>query len=561
MFVVGTSLSAVLLIAILITIHEFGHFIAAKALGVRVHVFSVGIGGRAFGVQWGDTDYRVSWFPFGGYVRMAGADPFMDGGGDEGDDLRAPGSFMARPAWQRLVIIAAGPAMNLVLPFVVFTVLMIAGEPQPRADIRGVAPASAAAEAGLLPGDRLITVDGTPVSTWVDVADAIAASSGDDIAVEVVRADARISAALATAGIDFGEVRGPVELGLRNQAPDATVVVDDPRSAVARAGMRTGDRVVAVNGAAIRDWTDVRAALSDVATATLRWVPFDPANPDAALPEREARVVADAEHSGRPEAADDDLWQRWGLATAVTAVGRLEKESAAALAGVTVGDRVLAIDDTPVRSWEDIVRGVSATVTGGEGRDMKVREIRLDLRRNGEVVRLRFTPKVVNDSDELGRSRWRALIGVGPIGDYVSAPEIPRPYPPIEAFLRASDRTLLVGSFMVEQLGMLITLRASIEDNLGGPVEMFRQTQKAAEGGVFSWAQTLGLLSISLGIINLVPVPVLDGGQLLMYGAEWIRGRPLPLIFRERAQQAGVIFLVLLMLFVFFNDIKRAIGS
>jgi regulator of sigma E protease len=135
---------------------------------------------------------------------------------------------------------------------------------------------------------------------------------------------------------------------------------------------------------------------------------------------------------------------------------------------------------------------------------------------------------------------------------------VPRPYPLPEAFLRASEETLTVGGFIVEQIGKLFTNEAAIGESLGGPVEMFRQTRAAAERGLFDWARTLGLFSISLGIINLLPVPVLDGGQLVIYGAEWIRGRPLPLVLRERAQQIGVILLVMLMLFVLFNDLRRA---
>src|SRR4051794_23720089 len=105
------TIAALLLIAALITFHEFGHFLVAKACGVDVRVFSIGFGGRMFGFKWRGTDYRISWFPFGGYVRMAGADPFMEGGADEEEHVGA-GSFMAKPPWQRLLVMFAGPAMN-----------------------------------------------------------------------------------------------------------------------------------------------------------------------------------------------------------------------------------------------------------------------------------------------------------------------------------------------------------------------------------------------------------------------------------------------------------------
>jgi regulator of sigma E protease len=134
---------------------------------------------------------------------------------------------------------------------------------------------------------------------------------------------------------------------------------------------------------------------------------------------------------------------------------------------------------------------------------------------------------------------------------------VPRPYPFFEALGRASDETVLIGNFMVEQIGKMLTGEAPPEENLGGPVAIFRETRAAAERGIYDWAKQLGLFSLSLGIINLLPIPVLDGGRLLMYVAEWVRGRPLPAQILERAQQAGVIFLVLLMLFVFANDLRR----
>ena len=153
---VFTVPGTLLAIAALITFHEFGHFIVAKALGVYVRVFSLGFGGRAFGVKWKGTDYRVSWVPFGGYVRMAGGDPFAEGGAEPEDELPVPHDeqFMAKAPWKRLLIVLAGPAFNLALPFALFTALGVLGEPQPRAEVGSVDTGSAAAKAGIEVGDR-----------------------------------------------------------------------------------------------------------------------------------------------------------------------------------------------------------------------------------------------------------------------------------------------------------------------------------------------------------------------------------------------------------------------
>lgn len=552
---VATTIAAVALIAVLITIHEFGHFIVAKAFGVRVRVFSVGIGGRLVGFQWGDTDYRISWFPFGGYVRMAGADPYMEGGADEDEDTRDSGAFMSKPAWQRLLIVLAGPAMNLVLPFVVFTALKVAGDPQPRADVGTVYADLPGAAAGVLPEDRITSVEGTPTRTWPDVLDAFAASTDRTLDLVVDRQGALVPIALPVEDGAYGEVRDPYDFGILNSSPGPAVAVDDPASPAGRAGLRAGDTVSAVAGVPVRTWNEVRRLALAGAGAPLS---LDVARTVEGVTQTETLILR-PDPTWVPVAteADDAAWSTWGLASAMVTVGDFgQSESSAQIAGVLAGDRLLAVDDRPIRVWQDVVRAVQSASTG-EGSEQTTREMRLTVRRDGVVQVIPVTPKVVRDTDDLGRYRWRPLLGIASGGVTVAAPLVPRPYPVGEALGRASDETVLIGNFMVEQIGKMITGEAPPQENLGGPVAIFRETRAAAERGIYDWVRQLGLFSLSLGIINLLPIPVLDGGQLMMYLAEWIRGRPLPGVLRERAQQAGIIFLVLLMLFVFANDLRR----
>lgn len=548
-----TTAAALFSIAGLITVHEFGHFLAAKAMGVRVKVFSVGIGGRLVGYEWRGTDYRLSWIPFGGYVRMAGADPFMEGGADPDEAPGAPGSFMDKPAWRRLVIVLAGPAMNLALPFVFFTALKVAGDPQPRADVGAVQPGSAAETAGFLPEDRVVEVAGTRTLTWLDVAEAVGAAPGPTVDLRVDRQGSEVPLQLAVA-----EGRQLYELGLSNNAPDSTVGVDDPASPAARGGLHTGDLVLAVGGTEVRNWNETRRlalAAGDTLELRVRHVEA----PDAA-PET-LRLQADASWVPQATPADDVLWSRWGFFSAMVTIGSVgdpdEPPTAAARVGLRKGDHLVAVDDTPIRNWQDVVVAVSASATG-EGQTQKVRSLRVTYRRDGQVAELEVTPDVVRDLNALGRYWWRPLLGISGGASTVAAPLVPRPYPFFEALGRASDETLLLGTFMLEQIGKMTTGEAPPQENLGGFVSIFREVRSAAEQGVYEVIRRVGLFSLSIGIINLLPVPLLDGGQIVMYGAEWIRGRPLPLVLRERAQQVGFIFLVLLMLFVFANDIRKA---
>ncbi len=559
------SAAALALIAWLVTIHEFGHFLAARACGVHVRVFSIGIGNRLFGVRWRGTDYRVSWIPFGGYVRMAGADPMGDGFEEE-DLVSAPGSgFMSKPPWQRLIIVGAGPAMNLLLPFVVFTALMVAGEPQPRSDVGNVRPGTPADLAGVALQDRLTAVNGVPVTTWVDVLEAFDSAPSDPVTITVDRAGSSVTMTLDLA-TDAELPLDPWTYGFGNTAPDTTLVIDDPSSPAGRSGLRTGDRIVDIDGVPTRDLNDVRRIL----TTTPGGVDVHyhreatPADSAAGTPATHAAVLGAARLEPRAAwstsfvAADDALYRLTGLATATVGVASFGEDAPAKAAGLLVGDRILAVDDSVVRTWGDVVLGVAASATGA-GDSQTVRPVVIHVRRSGVMLDVPVTPEVIQDTDEMGRYRFRPVIGVGGTGGFLSAPLIPRPYPLVQASARASRETALVAGFIIEQLGKLTTGEASPKESLGGPVEIFRQTRAAAERGIFDWARHMGLFSISLGIINLLPIPVLDGGQFMIYVAEWVRGRPLPLLLRERMQQVGVIFLVLLMMFVFVFDINRAI--
>ena len=554
------------LIAVLITIHEFGHFIVAKFFGVDVRVFSIGMGKRLFGVTWRGTDYRLSVLPLGGYVRMAGADPFSDSGRNEVDeegyanDPRAPGAFLGKPAWQRLLIMAAGPAMNLVLPFVVFTALLVAGEPQPDAVVGTVREGTPAAAAGIRPEDRIVSVAGTPVATWVDVAEAFGQAPAAVPMVVRDRAGVERSVILAapTTPSDSPK-RDTWDYGLRLVAPDAHVSVDDPASPAARAGLTSGDLLLAVNDTAVTDWNVAARLLADPSRSVkLRWRTGE----GEAAKERTAALQPDPAWATRAAAtgtaADDAAWHAWGVANADTTVGSYAKDtSAGKKAGMAMLDRVLLVNDAPMRRWSDLILQV-ANAAEGSGESMKARPVTLTVRRGGEVKTLQVTPDVVRDTDMLGRYRWRPRIGIGSLGDIAEPVKVRRPYPLPQAFERANRETVLIARMMVGQLGKMFTNEAPISENLGGPIEFFRQSKAAAERGIFDWARQLGVFSISLGIINLLPVPVLDGGQIVMYAAEWARGRPLPLNVRERLQQVGVLFLVALMLFAFVNDSIRA---
>jgi regulator of sigma E protease len=555
-------------LGLLIFVHETGHFLFAKLFGVRVLTYSFGFGHRLFGVRYKGTDYRVSSFPFGGYVRMWGADPFEVEEHEaqqqaEADTVEqdAPGRPPQRgewalqdvSVWKRLVIYAAGPAANLVVPFFVFVVLFMAGEPQIAPVVGTVLAGSAAQQAGVLPGDRVVEVGGQPVTTWEEMAlrwDEVLL--GDDpVELTLERGGAELRVSLPGASDQLADA---YDYGIRMDVPTAHVGVVHSGSPAGLAGVRTGALVLAVDGQDVQTWPELRRRLARPA-------------------ERVEISWRDAEGTHEATLISDESWvppsvrglldhpaDRWGLQTATLVVGRFTEGSAAQEAGLVQGAYLLAIDGERVHSWGEVLRGVSRTMfEDGEG--LRAEQVAVTTLQEDSAFELLMTPKVEKDTDARGRYRQRPLIGVASLGQWAEPPTVRVYYSLPAAISRAARDSVLLVRYTVEQIGLLVTGEASPKDSLGGPVEIVRQTVDAAKKGWMYYSRMLGMISISVGIFNLLPVPVLDGGHLLFYALEALRGRPVSPLFRERAQIVGVMLLVALMIFVVFNDLDRWFGG
>jgi len=556
-------IAAVALIAILVFIHELGHFVAAKSVGIHVNVFSIGFGRRVLGFKWRGTDYRLSLLPFGGYVQMAGADPFGYADAEEEPDDPAT-SFQNQAVWRRLTALAAGPAFNLLLPIGVFTALLMAGEPQAAAVVGTVDPGSPAEQAGILSGDQVVAVAGTPVETWNDLGGLLGARGGGPVDLDLLRDGKAMKLT-----VQLPDKGSGVDLGLGHEREDAVVGVADPASPAGKAGVRTGDRVLSVDGKAVHDWPAVARALAAAGPQVALEIERDQEHLSLRLGEDLAWTPVDAALREAPGG-------RWGLETGSMYIGSVgetvddgesdilsgcrpnasEPPSPAYVAGLRQGDRFLSLDGEPVRAWGDVLDAVKGTMEGS-GAEATAHPLDVAVVRQGQIVHIRLTPTIIRDTDPLGQYYYRPILGVVRLGGYVDG-DTTRIYYPFPAALRqAASETWGLGAFIVGHIGKMLTGEAAVRKSLGGPVEMFRQASDAAQRGLFDWARLMGMLSISLGIVNLLPVPVLDGGQILFNAVEGIRGRPLSLALRERVQQVGLLFLVLLMLSVLVFDIQR----
>ncbi len=435
-------------IGVLVFVHELGHFAVAKLFRIRVEVFSLGFGPRLLGVRRGETDYRISAIPLGGYVKMLGENPEEIGLGP-----LPPEAFLARPKWQRFLVALAGPAMNLVLAFLLPAFVFMISYPGPayrteRAHIGVIVPGSPAERAGLRPGDVIVEFDGRPNPTWGEVED----------------------------------------LTLLQPHRTISVVVE-----------RQGERL--------------RVPLTLEATQGR----FDVIGESGMLPPPASKGVTIAE---------------------------IERGSPAEAAGLRPGDTIVRINDVEITAFPVLVALVSRSIG---------KELTLTYVRDGQTRQVTVVP--FND-------RGRGRIGIAPQPEPLRRGTVRLG---LGSALRESFRqNLLYGRLTLEALVEVFRGQRTVRETFAGPVRIADISGKAAERGWKELLIVMSLISLSLGLFNLFPIPVLDGGLILMLFVEWVMGlagKELTMSMREKIQTVGLALILLLMGYVLYSDIALTLGE
>jgi regulator of sigma E protease len=460
-----TTIVFVLVLGGMIVIHEFGHFIVAKLFGIRVDVFSVGFGKRLFGVKKGDTDYRLSLIPLGGYVKMAGEnlDEQVTG---------APYEFQSKPKWQRLCVAVAGPVMNILTAIAIPAILAMIHYEYPTylnnpPVVNAVAVGSAAEAAGIQRGDLIVSIDGVENPTWSQVKDQIALNPGHEVPVTVKRGNQTLQLKMKVTSLEIGSEKiGEADLE-PFLGPNTKLVVSvvTPGMPGEQAGLKVGDQIVAVNGKPVEPGDD----------------PSDAA----------------------------------------------EEASPNPVAGVLHGQF-------------DVIREIRAT---------REQPVTITVKRGDETLDIKATPRIEDD---------RPIIGFSPSAK--DADVKVEPLPPGAAVKQAIDENLRILRLTKAALAQVFTGKRSAGDTITGPVGIAQIVGQAAEQGATPVFQLMGILSLNLGIFNLLPIPVLDGGlifMILLEGFLGLFGLPLTLRIKEKMMQVGLVMLMLLMGFVIFNDISK----
>lgn len=531
-----------LLVGVLVLIHEMGHFVAAKLLDVRVLRFSIGYGRALVRVKLGETEYQVGAFPLGGYVRILGVESAPDDSGKRADVGR---SFASRPLWQRLVIVLAGPAANLLLPVVIYFAMFAGHTTLPAAVIGDVLDGGAAARAGLEPGDRVLEIDGSAVRYWEEIESAVRSSPGKELHLRISRSGKVFERYLTPIEDTVRSRDGKVEVQGRvgiTHAPFVPLVgVIDGASPAARAGLRTGDLIISVDGQAVRNWRDVQHQLGRFARRTS--IVYFRGTEVPGVPQIELLGAGFADLV--PETQVDDTLHRQtitGLEHAEMFIAHVDAGSPADSAGLRPGDLVVSLDDKPVAHWMDLDQRLQAEPektfkltwrragVGNASATTLTADVTQVWRKQLDEYDHTISRLVFGARNDVDRGRGAMVAIEGRVGYAIG-----------KAFQRTGETISTMAHGFLQM-------------TFGGPFTMYRAASVSGNQGWDSFLLMLALVSVNLGLINLLPIPMLDGGHLLVFFLEGTRRKPLTTKQRERIQLAGLILIGLITILAIYND-------
>lgn len=545
--------SFIVLLGVLVFVHELGHFLVARWCGIRVEVFSLGFGKKIFQYSKDGTNYCISIIPLGGYVKMYGEQP-----GETVPESEKKFSFSHKKVGQRMAVVLAGPLMNLFFAFVVFMIVSSLGELVKGPVVGEIQPGTIAESAGFKPGDRLLTLNNKEIKTWDEFQTELDNNLDTDVTILIERENTKER---VTLNVPVRAKKNPSVVSSKTVIGDvdglslfsyAAVVAVSPASPLAKAGVISGDRILKINDIAIVNFRDLSLTLDKLYNQT-----------DSAKPTELKVRIARNEMDPKSKIEKDFIVSDLDLKNKVTLeslkiestqlyVDRVMPDSPAQLAGLRKGDRIVSINDRKLAVWEDILNTIKSFPGNGK--------LAVVVNRGEEQVKLDIVPNMTTHMTAHGTEEKRFTIGISPYLMYAPPETVLLKYSDISSIVkRASERTWEVS--VMTALSFVKLLQSELSPkNIGGIFSIAQAANDTFKMGLSAFLQMMALISINLFILNLLPIPILDGGHLVFYIIEAIKGTPLSLNKIELAHKVGMILLFSLMAFALFNDFRRMLG-
>ncbi|MBM4363605.1 MAG: RIP metalloprotease RseP [Deltaproteobacteria bacterium] len=538
----------IILTSSLIFVHELGHFMVAKAFGVKVLVFSLGFGPRILRLRGRETEYAIGLLPLGGYVSMleeARADVIHP------EDRRR--TFESLPVWKRLLVVLAGPVMNLVFPVLLYFSVFVA-TPSFLPPTVGVVLPGHPASGRLRPGDRVLAVNGEEIGTFDELRRIVAKSPGRPLVLKVFRGNRHVEVevvpeeTIERRELDIIERVGTI--GVQPSAPAAVIGVVDPESPAYRAGLRTFDVVTNVAGKPVRRFMDLESVLEENRGETVPVTYMRPTSVTAALGGLADLAVFEAGVAAlTPDATGEDLLRRTGIELADLYAAVVPEDSYFHQAGVRPGDRVVHLDGEPLPAWSTFRERLFAAPDAPH-------RLEFIAARDGRPRAGKFQVRREDFTDAHGQTFARYVLRMQHWVPVAPESRVDHPSPVRYAFSKAVAETLEASRFIAVGIVRMVQGRLSL-DSLSGPITIYEVAGEEGRKGADYFVWVMALLSINLGLLNLLPIPVLDGGHIAFFTAEAVMRRPLPLRFREVAHIVGMLVVVGLMGLAFKNDVEK----
>lgn len=437
--------SAAVLLGVLIFVHELGHFLVAKLMGVGVVKFSLGFGPKIIGKKIGETEYQVAAFPLGGFIKMIGEEP-----GEELAPEDKHRAFNLKPPGRKFAIVFAGPFFNIAFAVVVFAAIFSMGVPALYPTVGKVLDGSPAMAAGIVKNDTFTEVDGMKIESWADLDNAIQASGGKEVSITLKRGQTTIEKSLV-----------PVKKAAKDIFKD-----------------------------------------------------------------------------------DITVWSIGVSPNILPVVGVVKQKSPAMEAGLKPEDRIQKINNNLINTWEDLTAIVQKSPDT---------PLLLSILREGSTFEVSVTPErktIEGEKKDIG------LIGITP-----SYKQTTKRYSPGKALQLGLARTIDATLLTFKVIEKLINKKIDAKETVGGPIFIVQAAGHMASRGLPSFLTFLAIISVNLGIINLFPIPILDGGHLMFFAIESVRRKPLSEKMMIVSQKVGLAIILTLMAFVFYVDIARLVSG